>query len=880
MSDNPKQEIQNIKNDLDLARDFFCLAKMFDVLPEIKRSDDTETRSLYQAASEGRDIDALEGQLEAFFGEPQKSAGKSISETLGSHPAVKYLGSIRKEQALFIKKARTGVYYGVLGPGAGGNQATIHLGFCHHEMSVEDHENLESLVKTNIQFQALYDKLDARHKGRTRDIQFGTFLQLAELLKLTCTLKVETDKQSGHLFIYKGDVIDAETGSLKSREAAYEIVSWENTKLEIEKAPEETKNSINQPLIDICKEGLKFRKKEISEEKQPKIETEKIKPSDKKEPELKFPESKPSVKKEPETKAPESKPSRKKEAKSKAPKRKASKKKEPQVEAGPADSASPSSAEQYAEQINRPKKSRKRSGLPLAAIIGGVVILLVVAGVSLYFFTSTSAEDEYQQLLTQVESQTELEQRQFLLENFINSHDESEYTLDAQKRIAEISQRIEERDYNQTIQQVEKLSLDESYEAEASAIYSRFLEKYPESPHADEIVDKIAEIPNLIDTVDFEKLKAVEQLDGDQRIAAYTKYLADHPRGRYVDQVEQLISGMSEEYYAHLKKEMPVCKEQNQWDNCIHLSSQYLKYFENSSRSDEVKELNKQFQDKRDLVLLKASAENEGDNFEAAKQIYLDYLKTNPDSTEKKNIENELAKLEEKLDAKRKWDTLAAYSQDNQIRITRRMYKLRRYIRNNSSGPYVEDAKMMLGQLQSEIQAKRKKHEELQEKKQQAKLQQERDRKRKEQERLQRERNRILAEREEMKARLTPVASRFVANGDGTVTDSKSGLMWSILDSRQELGNCLNYDSAVAYVDNLEIGGYQDWRLPKPGDLAGLYKKEPFFPNSGSAWYWTSETAVTGISNLGGIVTTKNENIFKRQYKKREECGAVRAVRP
>ena len=69
MSSNPKQEIQDIKNDLDQARDFFCLAKMFDVLPEIKRQDDKQTRSLYQAASEGRDIKALENQLEAAIRE-------------------------------------------------------------------------------------------------------------------------------------------------------------------------------------------------------------------------------------------------------------------------------------------------------------------------------------------------------------------------------------------------------------------------------------------------------------------------------------------------------------------------------------------------------------------------------------------------------------------------------------------------------------------------------------------------------------------------------------------------------------------------------------------------------------------------------------------
>jgi hypothetical protein len=865
-SSNPKQEIQNIKKDLDLARDFFCLVKMFDVLPEIERHADKQTRSLYQAVSKGRDIKALESQLEAFFGEPQKPAGKSISGKLGSHPAVKYLRSIQKEQALFIKNAKTGVYYGVLEPDSESNQITIHLGFCNHEMSAKDHQKLEALVKTNIRLKALFDKLDARHKGRIRDIQFATFLQLAELLKMTCTLKVQTDELTGYLSIFKGDVIDAEAGSLKNREAAYEIASWKNTELEIEKASRQTENNIKQPLVDILKEGLKFRKGETSGEKEPKIAIEKDKPSGGKEVKIKARKSKPSGKKEPKVKARKSKPSNKKE---------------PQVSAGPTASSSQSSAERSAQQLNRSKKSKKRKVLPLAAIIiGGVLVFFGVAGVSLYFLTSESVKDEYQRLLVQIESQKDLEQKQILFQNFINSHDRSEYTQEAEKRIVAIGQRIEEQDYHRTVQQVEMLSIDQNYEAEASALYSRYLEKYPDSPHADEIVEKIADIQNQIDSADFEKLKAVEQLGGDQRIAAYTKYLTAHPRGKYVDQVEQLISGMSEEYFTHLKKEIPVCEQRNKWVTCIQLSSQYLKYFEKSSRSDEVMELKQQFQDKRDLVLLIANAENEGDNIEAARQIYLKYLETNPDSTQRNNVENELAKLEERLDAKRKWDAMLAYSQDKQVQISRRMVKLRRYIRNNSSGPYADDAKMTLKQLQSEIQARRQHQIELQEKQQQARLQQEKEREKREQERLQMQRDRILAEREKVRARFMSVEGRFGTNGDGTVTDSKSGLMWSILDSHQELGNCLNYDAAVAYAENLETGGYQDWRLPSAGDLAGIYKKKPFFPDSGSAWYWTSETAVTGISNLGGFVTTKNENIFKRQYRKREECGAVRAVRP
>ena len=890
-----QQKLEYIEKDLDLARDFFCIVKMVDILPQVKRHTDKQTRSLYQAISEGRDIQALENQLEAFFGKPQKPTGESLSGNLESHPAVNYLGSIQNEQALFLKNARTGAYYGVLEPDSASNHINIHLGFCHHQMSAEDQHKLEALIKTNMRLQALFDKLDARHKGEIQDIRFATFLQLAELLKLTCTLKVRTNKSTGYLSIYKGNVIAAEAGSLKNREAAYEIVSWKNTKLEIENASKQTENNIKQPLVDILKEGLKLSQRGVSENKEPQINTKKARPSAKKDPGIELREGKPSDQKEPGIEHRKSKHSAKKVSgiegrKGKASAKKAPKlehrkgkpsaKKEPPAESRPVAAPRQPPAERYAEQIKRSKKSKKRSVLPLAAIIGGVVIFLVVAGVTFYFLGSKSVKNEYQSLIVQLENQPDPEQQQLLLQKFINSHDQSEYTQDAAKRIEAISQRLEEQEYQQTIQKVEMLSLDENYQVQASALYSRFLEKYPSSPHADEIVEQLAEIPSRIDAADFEKLRSIEHLGGEQRIAAYAKYLADHPRGKYVGQVEQLISGMSEEYFTHLKQEMPVCEQQNNWDSCIRLSSQYLKYFENSSRSDEVIGLQKQFQDKKELTLLKARAEKEGDNFKAVKQIYLEYLGKNPDSSVRKKLENELATLEERLAAKQKWDAIAAYSQDEQIQISTRMYKLKRYIRKNSSGPYVEDAKLILGQLQSEIQARRQRQIELLEEQQQARLQQEKERKKREQERLQIERQRIQAEREKMIARLMPVNGRFIANGDGTVTDSKSGLMWTILDSYQELGNCVNYESALAYAENLETGGYQDWRLPIAGDLAGIYKKKPFSPDSVSAWYWTSKTAETGISNFAGFVTTKNENIFKRQYKKLDECGAVRAVRP
>lgn len=55
-------------------------------------------------------------------------------------------------------------------------------------------------------------------------------------------------------------------------------------------------------------------------------------------------------------------------------------------------------------------------------------------------------------------------------------------------------------------------------------------------------------------------------------------------------------------------------------------------------------------------------------------------------------------------------------------------------------------------------------------------------------------------------------------NGDGTVTDLNTGLMWE----QTPLFNKISYEAAQEYVENLEIGGYDDWRLPTIKELYSL----------------------------------------------------------
>lgn len=55
----------------------------------------------------------------------------------------------------------------------------------------------------------------------------------------------------------------------------------------------------------------------------------------------------------------------------------------------------------------------------------------------------------------------------------------------------------------------------------------------------------------------------------------------------------------------------------------------------------------------------------------------------------------------------------------------------------------------------------------------------------------------------------------YRSNGNGTVTDQVTGLMWQQADDGVER----TWYDAVAYCQDLELGGYTDWRLPAYREL-------------------------------------------------------------
>ena len=95
----------------------------------------------------------------------------------------------------------------------------------------------------------------------------------------------------------------------------------------------------------------------------------------------------------------------------------------------------------------------------------------------------------------------------------------------------------------------------------------------------------------------------------------------------------------------------------------------------------------------------------------------------------------------------------------------------------------------------------------------------------------------------------------YVENGDGTITDEATGLMWAQDDSCM----AMDWETALAYAEDSTSAGYDDWRLPNVKELQSIVDYSGVFPaidtsmfnitkitneagNADCPYFWTSTT--------------------------------------
>ncbi len=140
----------------------------------------------------------------------------------------------------------------------------------------------------------------------------------------------------------------------------------------------------------------------------------------------------------------------------------------------------------------------------------------------------------------------------------------------------------------------------------------------------------------------------------------------------------------------------------------------------------------------------------------------------------------------------------------------------------------------------------------------------------------------------------TTPEDRFVDNGNGTVTDSITGLMWL----RCPLGQAWNgetctgnaarqtWQAALQAADGLAFAGFTDWRMPNLKEIGAIVEQrcrnpatnEVLFPVTATESFWSSSPYAGDIGNAGYAWTIDFRNGIDTIITKNTELP-VRLVR-
>ena len=100
--------------------------------------------------------------------------------------------------------------------------------------------------------------------------------------------------------------------------------------------------------------------------------------------------------------------------------------------------------------------------------------------------------------------------------------------------------------------------------------------------------------------------------------------------------------------------------------------------------------------------------------------------------------------------------------------------------------------------------------------------------------------------------------SAYINNGNGTVTDIETKLMW-----QQGTANVkMEWEDAVSYCKDLRLASYKGWRLPELFELKTLVDRSwgynptinrTYFPDTVSSFYWSSTTYASYTSDAWGV---------------------------
>ena len=716
--------------------------------------------------------------------------------------------------------------------------------------------------------------------GQIQGISLSSFLQIVQMDKTSCTLKIYSNNEVGYLWLTNGKLVAAAAGDLHGLDAVYDIICWNDTVIVIDSTPPPEKN-ISTPLISILMEGLRLRDEKAAAspdgENIPSKHTA-PRPSVDDQIAMQFVmEESPAISMEAKEASPITEPPY------------AALTQQPPT-SGATDikeqTSVPSTEDgpwlfEYEDEHIREKRN------PTHIILLVFLLFLAIAGTSfggyLWYRTQT-LETEFNTLMEDVASMKNFRQQKTLLETYLDGNVRNRFTPKVTERLNDANALLE------LDKHIQSMPRDRDYITTSVGLYKAYLKSHRGTPFVLAIRAKMQHLPAQLDSLHYKNIREADAQPIQIRLGIYRAYLEDHPNGKYVREVTNLVASISDEYYLMLKEGAPSCHKEETWPACIAVADTFTAEFPEDSRFNEVWLIRGEMLDQVQLAELKRQAKPL--SYEGRRNMYIAYLQKNPNTTTEMEIRQKITLLSQKIEQETLWKNALVIADDPKKTISIRIREVDLYMDRYPNGAFSQESRKKKQSLEAQRdhldrEAKASIKSRLVQQTQQLILAKQRQALlvRQQAENRRRIQQKATARVKEQESRinslLAGMASRFTRHGNGTFTDAKSGLTWMLLDSKNSGTPCMVFKAGKAWINTLATGGYTDWRLPTPNELALLYNGKPNYPTSGAHWYWTAElqSEAWGTSTKAFTFNPNNKTTFKREIRSLTECGYVHAVR-
>jgi CheY-like chemotaxis protein len=95
-------------------------------------------------------------------------------------------------------------------------------------------------------------------RGHIQNMSAASLLQIINMDRKTCTLRMATPDRSGQIYIQKGEIIDARSGELRGERAALVILGWPYPTITIDSRCRATERTIDKPVTFLIMEAMRL----------------------------------------------------------------------------------------------------------------------------------------------------------------------------------------------------------------------------------------------------------------------------------------------------------------------------------------------------------------------------------------------------------------------------------------------------------------------------------------------------------------------------------------------------------------------------------------------------------------------------------------------